>query len=141
MREADRAECRAMGMTPKEALRSSLKGSMEALSAIGDDGPVAMFGVSAVSLLDGIGTPWFLGRPEVQRHWRDLLVTGPVVIDHWLKTFRVLENVVAVENVKAVRLLRAWGAELGDEPETHGGVAFLRFRFMRAAIQGEGAAA
>jgi hypothetical protein len=51
-----------------------------------------------------------------------------------------MENIVAKQNVKAIALLKHWGAEIGSHVETHGGVEFLTFRF-EAAIQGSAEAA
>jgi hypothetical protein len=51
-----------------------------------------------------------------------------------------MENIVALENVKAIALLKRWGAEVGGEPVRHRGVEFVPFVF-RAAIQGQQRAA
>jgi len=133
MREIDRIECAAFGRSPKEGLRYSLRTSIDAMTSVAPDGtPLAMFGVSAVNLLSGIGSPWFLGREEVFCYPRDLLVYGRLVIERWLEIFDRLENVISVDNDRAIRLLKKWGASVGYGPTvTHGGVAFIRFRIER----------
>ena len=133
MREADRIECEAFGRSPKQALRLSLRTAFDghALTALDPDtGMVlAMMGVSALDLLGGTGTPWFLGREEVFEYARDLVDRGPKIIAWWHETFPLMANVVAVDNYKAIRLLRRWGATV-DGPIDHiGGVAFKPFRF------------
>lgn len=141
MRVLDRIECEALGRTPKDALRISLRTSLHALTALDPEGkPVAMFGVCALGLLAGRGTPWLLGTERVFDCGRDLLVSGPKIIAWWHETFDVMENIVAVENVKAIALLKRWDAEVGGETQVHRGVGFMPFVF-RAAIQGQAAAA
>jgi hypothetical protein len=94
-----------------------------------------MFGVVPTAVLGGTGTVWMLGVEDVFRYGRQLLVQGPGIIACWLETFSVLENVVAVENHQAIRLLRHWDFTIGDEIEVHRGVEFVRFHIERAAIQ------
>jgi len=134
MREIDRLECRAFGRSPKEGLRYSLRTSVDAMTSISPEGmPLAMFGVSSVNLLSGIGSPWFLGRDEVFEYPRDLLVYGRMMVGRWLETFEWLENVISIGNDRAIRLLKKWGASVEtDGPTvTHGGTEFATFRFGR----------
>lgn len=133
MREIDIAECRAMGRTPKDALRASLRTSLYALTVIDEsDGmPIAMLGVMSVGLVQGKGAPWMLGSDRIFLFARDLLVSGPCVLDWWHKDFQTMENMVARNNRRAINLLAHWGAEFEGEPETHGGVEFMPFQFKR----------
>ena len=89
MRAADRIECEALGRSPKQALRLSLRPSLHALTALDpDDGrPLAMFGVVPLDLVNGVGVPWFLGRDEVFDYGRDLMARGPQIIADWQATF------------------------------------------------------
>lgn len=130
MREMDRIECEALGHGPKDALRSCLKRSLWTLTAMKGDVPHAMFGVAPVSAVEGIGIPFFLGTDTVYRHGRDLLSRGPAVIEHMRQSFPILENVVAAENDRAIRLLKHWGFTLGEGLEV-GGVPFIRFGMGR----------
>ena len=95
-----------------------------------------MFGVCPAGLLTGTGVPWLLGTDRLFEYATDLMRGGPRIIRWWHETFDTLENIVAKENAKAIALLRHWGAEVGTETQTHGGVEFVSFRFA-AAIQGE----
>lgn len=130
----DRVECEALGRTPKDALRWGLRCSQDAWTALDDGKPGAMMGVVSDGLLEGSGRVWFLGTDEVYRHGRDLMTYGPLFVERWLTAFSKLHNIVAAENVKAIRLLRRWGFEVGvgDDVE-HGGVPFKRFRLARVA--------
>jgi hypothetical protein len=142
MREMDRVEAVALGRSPKEALRSGLRCSYEAFTATDDeDRPQAMMGVVPLSMISGRGAVWMLGTEAIYDHGRDLLSYGPFFISHWLETFRRLENIVAVENLKAIRLLRHWGFIVGESVEMHRGVAFLPFHIERTAIQATALAA
>jgi hypothetical protein len=102
------------------------------VTALDPDGrPLAMFGVAPIDVIGGLGMPWFLGRDEVFDYGRDLMTRGPGIIAEWLKTFPVMENIVSRENVKAIRLLRKWGAEIGSDPISRQGLEFVPFRFAR----------
>ena len=126
MRQIDRDECAAFGHSPKTALRNGLRASTEAWTAKVDGVPACMFGLVPVSILEGEATPWFLGSDETYRHPRDMIVTGEALVSYWLESWRHLSNYVAVENVKAIRLLERWGFSIGEERE-FGGAAFVRF--------------
>jgi hypothetical protein len=134
MRAMDRMECEALGRSPKDALRNGLRCSQDAWTATVDGRPGAMMGVVSDGLLSGSARVWFLGTDEVYRHGRDLLTYGPLFVERWLLAFRELHNIVAKDNVQAIRLLGRWGFELavGDDVE-HGGVAFTSFRIRRKA--------
>lgn len=141
MREADRRECEAFGRSPKDALRASLRTSLEAMTALSEDGePLCMVGIVAADMLSGKATPWLLATDRMLEHKTDLVRIGRRVIGAWLDHFPEMENLVSVENVKAIALLRRWGAEVGKERRVIGGLEFVPFRFA-AAIQEERAAA
>lgn len=136
MRAIDRLEAEAMGRTPKDALRIGLRTSLSSYTALEDGKPAAMMGVVSTSLLGARGLVWMLGTDGVFRHGRELVTIGPRIIGHWLETFAVLENVIATQNHRAIRLLVKWGAIVGGEVQTMRGVEFVPFRFERS-IQGK----
>lgn len=127
MRDIDRMEVAAFGRTPKRALRLGIMGSTIAMTAKVEGKPEAMFGVVPVSLLDGLGSPWFLGTDEVYRHGRELVAWGPELVGKMLDSSPHLSNVVMAANGRAIRLLRRWGFVMGDEAKMIGGHAFLDF--------------
>lgn len=127
MREIDRIETGAKGRSPKAALRLSLRLSTWACTVILDGDPVAMFGVTAASLVEDKGRPWFLGSDDVYRHGRDMLVMGERVVSRMHGDFRRLENVVSSGNVRAIRLLRRWGFTVEGEEIMVGSVPFVAF--------------
>lgn len=105
-----------------------MRASLYCLTVIEDDNDVtAMFGLTAISVLGGIARPWLLGTDRLFDHRRDLLTIGRHVFASWGREFPHMENIVSVENVKAIRLLKRWGAEIGTEVETYRGLAFVPF--------------
>lgn len=135
MREADRTECAALGRSPKEGLRIGLRMSLNPITALVDDKPEAMFGAVPVSMVGGRAIVWMLGTDEVYRHGRALMALGPKIVDDMLSTFRSLENVVSVDNSRAIRFLARMGFHVGGPVRDYGGVGFVPFRLSRS-IQG-----
>lgn len=127
MREIDAEECRAMGHSPKQALRNGVMLSDKAWTALVDGQPEAMFGVVVENALTGDAVPWFLGTDEVYRHGRELLMWGPGMIDRLRDSRKTLRNLVSARNGQAIRLLRRWGFTVGKEEMLVRGVPFLRF--------------
>lgn len=128
MREMDRVECSAMGHDPKAALRSARRRSLWSLTVMADGAPIAMLGLAALNLVEGVGSPWFLGTDAVYKQGRSFLVKGSAVIAHMRQTTPTLVNLVSVDNTPAIRLLQRWGFAIGGDREMHGGVEFLPFR-------------
>lgn len=127
MRDIDRMETEAFGRSPKQSLRMGIMASTICLTAKVDGRPEAMMGLVPVDLLGGKGTPWFLGTDEVYRHGREMVGWGPHILSRFLDSTPSLSNVVMQANTKAIRLLRCWGFEIGDEVKMIGGHAFLDF--------------
>lgn len=127
MREADRAECAALGLSPKGALRKSLTASVLAYTAKIDGSPAGMFGVTPGNTLEGVGHPWMLATDAAFDCARPLLTAGPPLIALMHRRFRRLENMVSSDNDRAIRMLKRWGFEVGDMQMLVGGVPFLPF--------------
>lgn len=127
MRPIDRAECEAMGRTPKQALRHGMMASTWVRTALVDGEPHAMFGVVVECALTGEGIPWFLGTDEVFRHGRDLIRMGPEILQRMGDSSRCLRNLVSADNAKAIRLLRRWGFTVDPEHVRVGALPFRRF--------------
>lgn len=127
MRQADVREVRAFGKTPTSALQHGLAASLWALTALEDEVPVAMLGVAPKSMLNGIGVPWMLGSERIYDNPRALIRFGPAVIEEMLDTFPRLENLIAVDNTRAIAFLKHWNWEISPDPVKVGGVDFVRF--------------
>lgn len=128
MRAADIEEVAAFGRTPKQALRMGLRASVQVYTALIDGRPEAMMGLTPVSALEREGTPWMLGTETIYENARAMLYLGPKVVSRWRDSTRNLSNLVARKNARAIRMLRRWGFEIGDEPVVVGGVEFVTFR-------------
>ncbi len=128
MRDIDRIECLAMGHEPKVALRSARRRSLWSLTVLADGAPIAMLGLVAMNLVEGVGLPWFLATDAAYKQGRSFLVEGSAVIALMRQTTPTLINLVSADNDRAIRTLKRWGFAIGDEREVHGGVAFLPFR-------------
>lgn len=131
MRQADVEEVAAFGRTPKEALRLGLRASVDAFTVLIDDKPEGMMGLRPTSVLDREGAPWLLGTDELYRHPRAWLELMPKVVALWGDSTRCLSNLIAKANVRAIRLLRRCGFEIGKEVTVIGGVEFVTFSMVR----------
>jgi GNAT superfamily N-acetyltransferase len=127
MRDIDRAECEAMGRTPKQALRHGILASTWARTALVDGEPHAMFGLVIENAMTGEGVPWFLGTDEVYHHGRALVGMGPEWLRRMGDSCSVLRNLVSADNARAIRLLRRWGFTVDPEHVRIGGMPFRRF--------------
>ncbi len=129
MRVADRREVGAFfSRSPRDGLIFSFVSSQFALTALKDDRPIAMFGLTPISLVESVGAPWLLGTDEVYEHPREMLRLGRLAIGVMHDSFRRLENVVSADNSRAIKLLTRWGFKVGSEVTRVGGVDFVPFR-------------
>ena len=131
MRAADVEECAAYGRRPATALSSALGASLWAMTAIVDDEPHAMMGVSSLSMMGSVGVPWMLGTDRVYDHARDLARYAPLILSEMHGTFDTLENYVSTGNARALRFLRHAGFEICEGVTMVGGIPFVRFRKER----------
>jgi ribosomal protein S18 acetylase RimI-like enzyme len=127
MRAWDVRECAAFGASPVRALKTGLAGSHMVWTALVNERPVAMLGVAAVSLIDGIGHPWMLGTEEVYRQGRTMMRLYPVYFGQMKARFPRMENHVHRDNDKARRLIRRLGFQFEPEAHTVGGEPMVRF--------------
>lgn len=133
LRQADLAECYAYGHTDQlPGLRQSAACSVLCWSGFVDGELAAIIGVTPVSVMGGIGSPWMMGTPVLDRHSRILVRRTPDYIGRMLTAFPHLVNHVHAKNVTSVRWLRRLGFTLHEaEPYGARGELFHRFE-MRA---------
>jgi len=127
MREADVVECRAMGHSPKQALRDGLVASTLCLTALVDGRPEAMFGLVVNSALAGEGAPWMLGTEAIYDHPRAMLRWGPRFVAAMLDSTPALSNLVSVDNARAIRFLRRLGFSIGEDSMMFANTEFVTF--------------
>ena len=113
LRAADLAECLAYG---REDLTAGIVGSanrsMLCWTAFIDGELAAILGVAPVNVMAGIGSPWMLGTPVLDRHSRVLVQRTPGYIAKMLNAFPHLVNFVHAKNTTSVRWLRRLGFTL-----------------------------
>jgi hypothetical protein len=130
--DIDRLECRVFGHTPREALSMGLRGSTVAWTATAAGRPLAMFGVTPMSMLDRTGAPWLLGTTEARRHHRAFVELGRAYVQQMQAEFPVLENHVHRANLAAIRWLRRLGFTIDAEALYVRGEPMLMFRRGRS---------
>lgn len=133
LRVADRAEMAAYGHTePIGALTRSAVSSMMCWSAFIDGELAAILGCAPINIIGGVGSPWMMGTPVLDRHQRILVRHTPGYIARMLAVFPHLVNFVHTENTTSVRWLRRLGFTL-HEAAPYGalGAPFHKFE-MRA---------
>lgn len=128
MREIDRRECEAMGVRPKAALHISRKASTWSLTALYDGEPVAMFGVTGQSVVDGVGSPWMLATDGAKLGAKAVALMGPDLVQAMHDDWPHLWNRVAAENRIAIRLLEYLGFTVEPDVVHIGGLAMRNFR-------------
>lgn len=112
MRAIDARECREIGgVEPLAALERSIASPGPRWTALFDDEPVALFGVTQDTLLGGdIGTAWLLGTDRLQRDWRAFARASKPVVAELLMRYRALSNVLLTDNTLCMRWLAWLGA-------------------------------
>ena len=133
LRDADRAEMAAYGHhEPLDPLVRSVTSSMFCWSVFIDGELAAILGCAPINLIGGVGSPWMMGTPVLERHQRVLVRQTPVYISRMLRVFPHLVNFVHTENTTSVRWLRRMGFTL-HEAAPYGalGAPFHKFE-MRA---------
>lgn len=84
-------------------------------------------GLRPVNVIERTGEPWMLATDEVYGHARAWLSLMPKVLTIWRDSRLNLSNLIGVGNVRAIRLLRRLGFEIGKEVTVIGGVEFVTF--------------
>lgn len=122
LRAADQEEVHAsLGSRDFDfALRLSVSCADDTIVVHAPDGePIAVFGVSTVSLISNIGAPWMLATDRAQVHRSALVRSGRAYTVAMLEQYQRLENWVDARNTRAVAWLQRCGYALG-EPQPYG---------------------
>lgn len=127
MRRHDVIECAAFGHGPKKALTIGLHASTLCWTILADGEPIAMLGCVPASIIDRRGTVWMLGTDALDRAARGFLKLAPPLVAAMRVEFPNLSNMCAVENIKAIRLLKRLGFAFDDEIVYVSNVPFRRF--------------
>jgi hypothetical protein len=115
LRASDLAECQAYGQPDIAAgIESSVRRSILCWTGLVDGELAAIIGVTPVNVLTGVGSPWMLGTPLLDRHQRVLVRRTPEYIARMLNAFPHLVNFVHARNTTSVRWLRRLGFTLHE---------------------------
>ena len=115
LRPSDLAECQAYGQADIGAgIEASVRRSVLCWTALVDGEVAAILGVAPLNILTGMGSPWMLGTPLVDRYQRVLVRKTPEYIARMLKAFPHLVNFVHARNTTSVRWLRRLGFTLHE---------------------------
>lgn len=126
VRAADRAEIAALGYGVEEGLLASLRTSLWARVALCRGRPICIWGLGAGSLLGGVGGPWMISTPLIERFPRQFLRESRVQVAEMLGQFPILRGVVDARYAGALRWMRWLGFEMSD-PIRINGVPFHNF--------------
>lgn len=129
LRACDLAECQACGNTNvRQAIEDSVSRSWLCWTGRVNGELAAILGVSPLGLLGGMGCPWMLGTPVLDRNSRVLVRNTHQYIGRMLQVFPHLVNFVYAENTTSVRWLRRLGFTLHPaQPYGPLGASFHRF--------------
>lgn len=109
LRPADRRELHAAyGEDVAGAMSGSVERSTICRVALLAGNPITIFGVNP-SRDAGVGHPWMVGTPEMEKYARHLLVDGKAFVDAAMYRFNVLFNYVHADNLKSIRWLKRLG--------------------------------
>lgn len=122
LREADRQELLASRgeMTPADAIARAVLLSSHCWVVTAHDGePVAIFGAAPVSLIESVGSPWFLSTERAYEYPRALVIEGRRYLSRMRETYSHLYNYVDARNDRSIRWLSRIGFKL-HEPTPYG---------------------
>jgi len=113
LREQDMLEVRAYGYAePLYPLHRSVRSSVMCWTAFADGHIAAILGCGPVSVMGGVGAPWMMGTPVLEKYARQMVKRTPEYLDRMLEVFPHLTNFVHVANTTSKRWLRRVGFEL-----------------------------
>lgn len=122
----------AAGLSVLDALRYSLRNSVDPLIMEVDGKPLAALGEAPYGLLSGVGVPWLISTNFLPNHSRDFLRACRPLVQEMMGRHEVLTNFVDVRNTAAIRWLE-WLGFVMASPVPYGvkGLPFMQFRMVR----------
>lgn len=129
LRYADWHEAHAAtGISPEAAIVRSVRLASDAFYFTIHGQPACIVGVSPISFVEGRGCIWMVGTDMLDGRKRLFMEYSRLVLNHFKKQYRILENHVDARYGAAIRWLKWLGFEMEDAaPFGPFGVPFHRF--------------
>ena len=134
MRKADVDELLASAGTDAfTSLSMSLGYAAMAMTGRVDGQIACMFGVGAIDPLNGVGCPWLLGTPLIEKHGHAFLKRSKFYLAQMQELFPVLYNHVDARNAISIAWLKWLGFQFDANTVPYGvqGLPFYRFELRR----------
>lgn len=112
LRDGDRREVEALGLSPREALTLSVARSVWADAYLADGEVAALMGLAVQPLVGGTAMPWLLTGRAVDRHAKDFLRLTHARTREMVAAHGTLVAQVHADYVQAVRWLAWLGFEI-----------------------------
>jgi hypothetical protein len=112
LRDGDRREVEALGLTPREALIRSIARSVEADAYLVEGEIAALMGLALQPIVGGVAMPWLLTGRAVERHRKTFLRLTRARTQAMLAAHGTLVAEVHAEYGQAVRWLAWLGFEI-----------------------------
>ena len=127
LRDSDRDEMLAArgGITPGD-LWGALRDRWDGKAAFAEDGKlICIFAVNPHPT-EGVGVPWLLGTPLLDRYMISVCSHARDVLKLWHKKFHTLTNFTDIRNRRILNWLRWLGFRFGDTVALNGCI-FINF--------------
>ncbi len=133
LRAADALEVRRLGCEPAALLEQNIRDAEVAGLFLADGVPLCAFGIVRPSLLaPGVGCPWMLGTPLLDRHAREMLRETRRWVQAWRERFDAMYAWVDADYDASLRWMRWLGFEQRHiEPMGPAGAPFWRMAWER----------
>lgn len=136
MRESDRCEIRAgWDQEPYEAMLAALANSSYARTAFHGLEPLAMFGISHLSILGNSAQVWCFGTRAIDRHPLIFARASRQILPEIFARAPILTNWVDMGDAQALRWLAFLGATYVSQPTSRGGRHFEQFILAATEIK------
>jgi hypothetical protein len=135
LRDADRAEVEAAGMSVRAAIRRCFRSGVLCSTAFVDGEIACMWGLAGTMISD-VGHPFLMTTPMVERAPIALIKIGKMEVAKMLRQRAVLYDYVAAGYARAIGLLKLFGFTVhAPQPYGRTGAPFCKFELRRAAAQ------
>ena len=132
LRPSDRAELLAVSPDPRlgHRLSRAVAASRAAWLLVRHGEPLCLFGLAATQA-PGVGSPWLVGSPAMDRETVALARLSRVVVARFNQLFPVLVNLVDARNRRALRWAAWAGFTVAARPQPYGPLGLPFHRILK----------